>query len=104
MTASESLALHSLLLHLDPEMGARWHWKDSRKVLRSLEIIKESGKLASAGIREQSGQASLPRYDPAGATNDDVLVHSDRMPQVSDINSLAICGPGGPASPLRCES
>lgn len=34
--------LHVLLSHLDPATAARWHWKDSRKVLRSLNIIKES--------------------------------------------------------------
>lgn len=42
-----AFALHTLLCKLDPPMGARWHWKDTRKVLRSLEIIKESGQRAS---------------------------------------------------------
>ncbi|CEL51965.1 tRNA dimethylallyltransferase, mitochondrial OS=Schizosaccharomyces pombe (strain 972 / ATCC 24843) GN=tit1 PE=3 SV=1 [Rhizoctonia solani AG-1 IB] len=36
--------LHSLLSHLDPATAARWHWKDTRKVLRSLNIIRESNK------------------------------------------------------------
>ncbi|CAE6487074.1 unnamed protein product [Rhizoctonia solani] len=34
--------LHTILSHLDPSTAARWHWKDTRKVLRSLNIIRES--------------------------------------------------------------
>jgi tRNA dimethylallyltransferase len=34
--------LHNLLAHIDPTTAARWHWKDARKVLRSLNIIRES--------------------------------------------------------------
>ncbi|KAF8610569.1 tRNA isopentenyltransferase [Ceratobasidium sp. AG-I] len=34
--------LHALLSKLDPAMAARWHWRDTRKVLRSLNIIRES--------------------------------------------------------------
>lgn len=34
--------LHSLLAKLDPAIAARWHWRDTRKVLRSLNIIRES--------------------------------------------------------------
>ncbi|CAE6495434.1 unnamed protein product [Rhizoctonia solani] len=36
--------LHTILSHLDPSTAARWHWKDTRKVLRSLNIIRESNK------------------------------------------------------------
>ncbi|CAE6521036.1 unnamed protein product [Rhizoctonia solani] len=36
--------LHIILSHLDPPTAARWHWKDTRKVLRSLNIIRESNK------------------------------------------------------------
>jgi tRNA dimethylallyltransferase len=46
--------LHTLLSELDPQVSQRWHWKDTRKVLRSLEIIKETGKRPSHIIREQS--------------------------------------------------
>ena len=53
--------LYTLLSELDPEMASRWHWKDSRKVLRSLEIIKESGRLASESVRSQDEATSLPR-------------------------------------------
>ncbi|KDQ11644.1 hypothetical protein BOTBODRAFT_177046 [Botryobasidium botryosum FD-172 SS1] len=57
----DAFRLHSLLCHLDPQMGARWHWKDTRKVLRSLEIIKENGCLASEVIASQK-QEEEPRY------------------------------------------
>src|ERR1700753_3937080 len=36
--------LHRLLHHLDPSMAARWHWRDTRKVFRSLSIIKDTGR------------------------------------------------------------
>jgi len=38
----ESLALHHLLEILDPAEAARWHWRDTRKVRRSLERWWES--------------------------------------------------------------
>ncbi len=42
-----AFALHSLLSRLDPVMARRWHWKDTRKVLRNLNIIAEYGRPAS---------------------------------------------------------
>jgi tRNA dimethylallyltransferase len=46
--------LHRLLSVLDPPISQRWHWKDTRKVLRSLEIIQNTGKRPSHIIYEQS--------------------------------------------------
>ncbi|KAK2467099.1 hypothetical protein APHAL10511_001357 [Amanita phalloides] len=46
--------LYTLLSELDPAMSNRWHWRDTRKVLRSLQIIKESGRKASDVIAEQA--------------------------------------------------
>lgn len=54
--------LHRLLTLLDPVVAQRWHWKDTRKVLRSLKIIKESGRLCSEIIQEQSATDPPPRY------------------------------------------
>jgi tRNA dimethylallyltransferase len=50
--------LHTLLSVLDPPISQRWHWKDTRKVLRSLQIIKDYGKRPSHIIHEQSLSAS----------------------------------------------
>lgn len=50
----QAFQLHKLLSVLDPIISQRWHWKDTRKVLRSLEILKESGKTPSSIIAEQS--------------------------------------------------
>ena len=58
----KAFAYHQLLSQLDPIVGQRWHWKDTRKVLRSLKIIKESGRLSSDIIHQQSAVQSLPRY------------------------------------------
>lgn len=49
----EALRLWNILNALDPEMAARWHWRDCRKVLRSLEIIGETGEKASDIIKKQ---------------------------------------------------
>ncbi|KAH9934858.1 IPP transferase-domain-containing protein [Fomitopsis serialis] len=40
----------------------RFHWRDTRKVLRQLSIIKESGRLSSEILAEQWQVASRPRY------------------------------------------
>lgn len=55
--------LHTLLSALDPTIASRWHWRDTRKVLRSLVIIKESGRRASDIIMDQTSDtsASTPR-------------------------------------------
>jgi tRNA dimethylallyltransferase len=59
----EAFRLHSLLSILDPVVSKRWHWKDTRKVLRSLQIIKECRQRPSDIIVEQSNKAtdSKPR-------------------------------------------
>lgn len=49
-----ALSLHGLLTTLDPIIANRWHWKDTRKVLRSLEIIQEHQSLASEVFAAQN--------------------------------------------------
>jgi len=56
-----SLQLHALLSSIDPDMASRWHWRDTRKVLRNLQIIKESGQRASEIVREQDQCGSEAR-------------------------------------------
>ena len=60
----KAFSLHALLCALDPVIAKRWHWKDTRKVLRNLEILKESRKRPSDIIAEQSQDVSdsRPRY------------------------------------------
>ncbi|KZT28700.1 tRNA isopentenyltransferase, partial [Neolentinus lepideus HHB14362 ss-1] len=57
-----AFSLYNLLKDLDPAAASRWHWKDTRKVLRSLEIIKETGRKPSDIWNEQSGNVMKPRY------------------------------------------
>lgn len=59
----DALNLHTLLSNLDPPVANRWHWRDTRKVLRSLGVIKESGRRASDMIFDQTKDlaASKPR-------------------------------------------
>jgi tRNA dimethylallyltransferase len=52
----ETFRLWKLLDKLDPKMAARWHWKDSRKVLRNLEIMVEKGQKASEVIKKQDAE------------------------------------------------
>ncbi|KAG7452908.1 tRNA isopentenyltransferase [Guyanagaster necrorhizus] len=58
----QSLSLHRLLSTLDDRVGARWHWKDTRKVHRSLCIIRETGRKASEMISNQSENTVVARY------------------------------------------
>lgn len=57
-----ALAIHKLLQALDPAVASRWHWRDTRKVLRSLRIIAETGRLPSEIIAEQSETDLTARY------------------------------------------
>ncbi|OCH95263.1 tRNA isopentenyltransferase [Obba rivulosa] len=57
-----AMSLHKLLSLLDPIVAARWHWRDSRKVVRELEVIKENGRPASEIIAEQSRAPITARY------------------------------------------
>jgi tRNA dimethylallyltransferase len=56
--------LHTLLATLDPPIAQRWHWRDTRKILRSLCIIKEYGRRPSEMIDDQSKgtTTNLPRF------------------------------------------
>ncbi|KAH7906484.1 tRNA isopentenyltransferase [Hygrophoropsis aurantiaca] len=58
----EASTLHTLLNALDPEVASRWHWRDTRKVLRSLRIMKDTGRRPSEIISEQSQTTVVPRY------------------------------------------
>jgi tRNA dimethylallyltransferase len=57
-----AMQLHALLSALDPTVAARWHWKDTRKVLRSLRIMKDVGRKPSEIIYEQSQSSVRPRF------------------------------------------
>ncbi|KAH7103788.1 tRNA isopentenyltransferase [Auriculariales sp. MPI-PUGE-AT-0066] len=62
VSEDRALELHNLLLCLDPVTGARWHWRDTRKVVRSLEVMKENGCLASELYAAQSEASLATRY------------------------------------------
>ncbi|KAI0320514.1 tRNA isopentenyltransferase [Amylostereum chailletii] len=59
---ASAFQLYSLLAALDPAISSRWHWRDTRKVLRSLILLKETGKKPSLIYQEQSQTAVAPRY------------------------------------------
>lgn len=55
--------LYTLLAILDPPIAQRWHWRDTRKILRSLCIAKESGRRSSEIMDDQSKDTTnLPRF------------------------------------------
>ncbi|KAG7086740.1 hypothetical protein E1B28_002673 [Marasmius oreades] len=56
-------ALYNLLKVLDVAVAERWHWKDSRKVLRSLRIIQDTGRRPSEMIEQQSQNRVKPRFN-----------------------------------------
>lgn len=57
-----ALQLHALLSALDPAVASRWHWKDTRKVLRSIRIMQDTGCKPSDIISQQSQVGVQPRY------------------------------------------
>ena len=63
-----ALALFNLLQALDPVVAARWHWRDTRKILRNLNIMKDSGRKVSEILQEQSAVALSPRWVLVGAS------------------------------------
>jgi tRNA dimethylallyltransferase len=58
----DAMSLHKLLTALDEPVAQRWHWRDTRKVMGSLRVIKDTGKAPSEIIIEQSKTALIPRY------------------------------------------
>lgn len=62
-TADPEIAfrLHFLLSILDPSVAARWHWKDTRKVLRNLRIFHESGRRPSEIMTEQTKNTTISK-------------------------------------------
>ncbi|KAJ4501722.1 tRNA isopentenyltransferase [Lentinula lateritia] len=58
----EAFRLYNLLKALDESVGMRWHWKDTRKVLRSIRIIQETGRKPSELIHEQSQDILQARF------------------------------------------
>ena len=57
-----AMDIHRLLSMLDPSVSQRFHWKDTRKSLRQLAIIRETGRLSSEIIAEQSLVTPRPKY------------------------------------------
>ncbi|KAH9065282.1 tRNA isopentenyltransferase [Lactarius vividus] len=58
-----ALSLYNLLHALDPDVASRWHWRDTRKVLRNLQIMRDTGKKVSDIFKAQSSMTPAPRYD-----------------------------------------
>ncbi|KAN0066085.1 Leucyl aminopeptidase yscIV [Thecaphora frezii] len=58
------MVLWKLLHKLDPDMAARWHWKDARKVANSLRIIKETRRRHSDWIQQQDQQRRQRQLSP----------------------------------------
>ncbi|KAI0798110.1 tRNA isopentenyltransferase [Abortiporus biennis] len=90
-----AFTLHSLLSKLDPEVAQRWHWKDTRKVLRSLNIIKESGRLSSEIITYRYKTLCFWLYanrDVLGPRLDervDEMLERGLLAEVEDLNKIA---------------
>ncbi|TFY71261.1 hypothetical protein EVG20_g1741 [Dentipellis fragilis] len=57
-----AFSLHALLSALDPVVASRWHWRDTRKVLRNLIIMRDQGRRPSEILSEQSQRIIRPRY------------------------------------------
>jgi tRNA dimethylallyltransferase len=62
----QSLAIWQLLERVDPLMAAKWHWRDTRKVLRGLERIWNEGARESALWEEQARRRAETQGQSAG--------------------------------------
>uniref|UniRef100_H2YDP6 tRNA dimethylallyltransferase n=1 Tax=Ciona savignyi TaxID=51511 RepID=H2YDP6_CIOSA len=56
MWETESSVLHKMLMEVDPASAKVIHPKDKRKIVRALEVFKQTGKLQSNLIEEQRRQ------------------------------------------------
>ncbi|EAU88425.2 tRNA isopentenyltransferase [Coprinopsis cinerea okayama7 len=108
--------LHTLLTHLDPSVGQRWHWKDTRKVLHSLSIIKNARRRASAIIAEQGKdvRSGQPRFrtlcfwlfaeqgalEPRLDERVDQMIEKGLLDEINELRAIATAGtsnnPDGP--------
>ncbi len=67
---TDKRSLWELLNRFDPAMASRWHFKDARKVLRSIRVLQTTGKRHSDWLREQDERdaaaqaADLSQGDP----------------------------------------
>lgn len=52
----DTRSLWELLKKVDPAMALRWHYKDARKVLRSIRVLQTTGKRQSEWIAEQDAR------------------------------------------------
>ena len=55
-----SAALYAILQAIDPAMAKKWHWKDVRKVRRSIEVALQTGRRHSDIMREQQQEVAEP--------------------------------------------
>ncbi|KAJ8508549.1 hypothetical protein ONZ45_g9198 [Pleurotus djamor] len=105
-----ALSLYMLLSKLDPTMASRWHWRDTRKVLRNLGIMKETGKLPSDIVSEQSKESVTPRYrtlcywlyaepevlNPRLDARVDEMIESGLLNEIREMRKIATQGQGNP--------
>ena len=80
----EPLEVWRLLDLLDETMANRWHYRDFRKVLRSIRVLFETGKRHSEIIQEQRRQQQQQQQEgeqgvKAGDTQDDRHSHDTRV-------------------------
>lgn len=95
-----SVGLHTALQAIDPAMAARWHWRDIRKVRRSVEVAIQTGKPHSQIIVEQKKEPVTSEYVFVK------LVSSNAEPniEIPDACFLAIRAAVGARSKIERES
>lgn len=99
-----AFALYTLLSKLDPVMAKRWHWKDTRKVLRNLNIIAEYGRPASEVVVDTHASNAAQRCRYATASQSDRLLEgtdADLLIQIQRSRVLDLLRPIQPERPYR---
>lgn len=57
-------AVYQCLKAVDPVMAERWHWRDIRKVSRSLQVFLQTGHRHSSIMQEQAETLQEAQYVP----------------------------------------
>ena len=97
-----SAALHRILQSLDPAMAERWHWRDIRKVRRSVEVALQTGMPHSEIMAQQKQVEPVAECVPLRYCSS---VRTDAPSiQIPDSHPLALLGSEGPRASLRWTS
>jgi tRNA A37 N6-isopentenylltransferase MiaA len=70
----DPMMIWKLLYHLDEPMARRWHFRDTRKIVRSIKVLIETGKRHSDLIEEQQQHFQADKEGDQGEEGTKLLI------------------------------